>query len=835
MNGSGPLPATARELVAREPLLTRYCRVADPAPSDVELRCLLVDEVGDARPMNELLAARPDGWTELDYVLEFLVRPVVITVRGLLALDRLPTGELGVRPGSGQVVLPGLEPADPHRCSRLVLEVHEVLSKLTESVGGTVDDLEQVLAEELCDLSERLLTALAGHHPWRPFLHGIPPHQQQLLGRVLRLVRERAAAHRNDPSVPRPLIALDLDFCALHPRERVRAALERVSRRCGVVDFAFDLAQLPGLHESGWRPFLDDLGLADEGLYPEFRAAIGWERADLLTDEPAPGVRSFVRDVEQAGGQVVLVTGRRHRMRAATAELLDRHGLGHLPLHTADERADVAEWKVAALRSAPGELIAAFDDASDNLAALRAAFPEALVVPVAAPGFTGVEEPGAIGTFELLPHPAPLGRGHPASPQLSHASSPARLRIGELSTRPTWWRHGVRLTEEQRARIVDALRDDAVRAGRRLGERVRDIGDGPESAVWRVLVAKPFGAARPAYPLEHAERELRPAIRDGIPVPLMMLGPPTKQDGSRLKALGGRPDLGELAMLVRLLQLDAAVRVVHPPGVRVTALADPSHFRYRPADRYGGYHADFARMLAETGADEFMRVRNVDEAAAELGCGHANRSELVAGYRERYEEVLGGLDVTADPFAALAAADERDPGLPGQPRFAELFRSVLHAVDLPRPGGDPLAHARRVYADPFDLRGEPREARRELLSLAWRETITYLANKHVDAELDYSALWRDGVRMSLSLRPVPGRLRFVPLGGGAVMPWHGTAALGDNHEVSVDFAIALVDQGFVPVFAPGDQDQPWFMTPPHTVRGDHLDPACFDRIRMRAK
>ncbi|GAA2334262.1 hypothetical protein GCM10009854_07340 [Saccharopolyspora halophila] len=840
MNGSGLLPATAREIIARDPLLPRYCRVAGSTSSGVELRSLLVEDFDDdERPLKQLLASRPDGWSEPGYVLEFLIRPVVITVRGLLALDWLPAGELRVRPRDGMVVLSGLEPADPHRCPQLIVELHELLSKLIESAGGELDDLERVLAEELCDLSDRLLSALTGHHPWRPFVHGVPEHQQELLQRVLRLIRDRAAARRKDPSIPVPLVALDLDFCALHPRERVRAALEEVSRRHGVLDFAFDLSLLPGLYEAGWRPFLEHLGLPDDDLYPEFRSAIGWERDDLLTDEPAPGVRSFVRDVEDAGGQVVLVTGRRHRMRAATSELLARHGLGHLPLRTTEERSDVAAQKVAALREMPGEPIAAFDDEADNLAALRAGFPEALVVPVAAPEFTGVDEPGAIGTFEVLPQPMPLGRGHATRPQLSHASSPARLRVGEFSTRPTWWSNGVQLTAEQRAAIVRALRGNALEAGRRLGERVRDTGDGGESAIWRVLVAKPFGASRPAYPPEHAERDLRPVVRDGLPVPFVLLGPPTKQDGSRLKALGGRPDLGELAMLVRLLQLDAAVRVVHPPGIRVTALADPSHFRYRSADRYGGYHADFERMLAETGADELVRVRNIDEAATEVGCEHHRRPELLEFHRDRYETALAGLDAGEDPFAALAAADERDPALPGQPRFVELFRSVLHAVDLPHPGGDPLAHARGVYADPFDLRGELREPRRELLRQTWRETITYLANKHVDAELDYSALWRGSVRMSLSLRPVPGRLRFVPLGGAAVMPWHGTAALGDNHEVSVDFAVSLVHQGFVPVWSPADAGtdviQPWFMAPPHAVRGRELDPVVFERVRIRNK
>jgi hypothetical protein len=352
------------------------------------------------------------------------------------------------------------------------------------------------------------------------------------------------------------------------------------------------------------------------------------------------------------------------------------------------------------------------------------------------------------------------------------------------------------------------------------------------------MQAKLFGASRTAYPWEQADHDLSRAVAEGEPAELVLLGPPTKQDGSRLKALGGLPDLAEVAMLARLLQLDTAVRRVHPPGIRVTALADPSHFRVRDVSRYCGYQREFRRMLELTGADRVVSVRNIDEAAAEFGCGDAAaRAELLAHHRDRYESAVAGLDVRADPRGALAEVDERDPGCAGQPRFAEMFRSIVHAVDVPDAGDEPVEFSRRVYADPFDLDDpELGGTRRELLALAWDETITYLANKHVDAELDYAAMWRhDRVRMSLSLRPEQGRFRFVPLGGSAVMPWQGTAALGRGNEVSTDFAISLIDQSYLPVWGPEGGPQPWFMVPPNLVREGALDSGVAGAIQLRTK
>ncbi|RRO13782.1 hypothetical protein EIL87_22655 [Saccharopolyspora rhizosphaerae] len=805
MYATGTLPASARETLARDPLLAKYCLVGTAARDTVPL------------------SAPPDS-SERDLV-ERLVRPVVITARGLLAAGQVPVGELRLHRPSGRVVVPVLAVAEPDRVATTITRLHDRLTAITPAAAD-------VVAQELRFCSAGLVSVLAGDHPWSRWAHHVPSTQDELLQRVLRLVKDRAAAHRRDPATPRPLVALDLDFCAFHPRTRVREALVAI----GVTG---DLPVLPGLHERGWRPFLERAGLPDDLRHADFRRAISWGREALLTDELAPGVRRFAGDVEQAGGRVVLLTGRRHRMRAATEEALTRCGLGHLPLRTAAEGADVGEHKVAALRGMTGwEPVAAFDDAEANRTALADAFPQAVVVPVVAPGFTGVDEDDAIGTFETVPRPVPLGRGHLARPSLSHATSIAQLQLGEMSARPAWWDRGVVLTEEEQAEIVVALCRSAVETGIRLGDRVAAIEVGTARAVWQVMQAKLFGASRSAYPLEQAEADLSRALAAGEPAEFVLLGPPTKQDGSQLKALGGLPDLAEVAMLARVLQLDAAVRRVHPPGIRVTALADPTHFRFRDARRYRGYQREFRRMLERTGADRVVELRGVDEVAAEFGCGDAQqRAALLVRHRERYESALAELDVRSDPRGALAAADELDPGCSGQPRFAEMFRSIVHAVDLPHSGADPLEFARRVYTEPFGLADpELGDTRRELLALAWDETITYLANKHVDAELDYAALWRhDRVRTSLSLRPEPGRFRFLPLGGSAVMPWQGTAALGSGNEVSTDFAISLVDQCYLPVWTPDRQSQPWLAVPPDLVRDGALDPSVRTGIHLRTK
>ncbi|MER7010504.1 L-tyrosine/L-tryptophan isonitrile synthase family protein [Saccharopolyspora sp. NPDC000359] len=851
-------------MLADDPLLRLYCT---PTPQDwLPLGDLArSDFPGDVLALKRLVADQPGDWRPRDHLAEFVVRPLLVTCRGLLARGFLPVGEVGVELGAdssatGRIAVEGTRPATgvPAAITALDGLLDELAAAAVLVTGDERDRVrgafDGVIAQELRNLSADTAAALAGDHPWRQFTHVVGAGQHDVLRRVLRVVRERSARCRRESGLPRPLVAIDLDFCALHPVQRVRGALRRVG---GIPEFTDPglLDVLPGLYPSAWPSFLERNGLRErypeldwDALHTEFRQNIDWHPQALLTDELAPGIKQYVQDLELAGARVVWLTGRRNRVRAATEDFLACRGLGHLDLRTCDDdpARGVAEQKVAALREFHGhELVAAFDDSAANRAALRSAFPAALVIPVRAPLFTSDAAEG-IATFESLPHPAPLGRGHAREAQLSHATSVSALRVGELSTRPTIWDRGAELTAADQALIVDALVATAVTCGHELGEEA--AGADPVRAVWRVITAKAFGASRTAYPLAVAERDLRAPVEAGEPIRFVLVGPSLKQDGSRLKALGGLPDLAELAMLVRLRQLDEAVRQVHPPGIRVRALTDASHFRFRDPHRCAAYHEEFARQVAAVGAADLVVVEDFDDAAdAHPACGdRTQRPELLRAHRERYEAAFAGLDIRRNPRAVLAEAATRDPSAPGQPRFAELFRSVLHAVDVPCRGGDPLAWSQRVYADPFDLTGrdvppEVRRARADLLVSAWRETTTYLANKHVDADLGYAALWRDGVRMSLSIRPTPGRLRFVPLGGSGVMPWHGTAALNPQQEVAVDYAISLVDQGFLPLCAAGAPTrgglrQPWLMAPPHLLDASgRPTEELLTGIRLRAK
>ncbi|MGW1681740.1 L-tyrosine/L-tryptophan isonitrile synthase family protein [Saccharopolyspora sp. NPDC002376] len=843
-------------------LFRSYCATA---PQDeISLGDLVGgDFAGDVLDLKRLIADPPEGWTARDHLAEFVVRPLLITFRGLLARGFLPVGEIGVELGAessatGRIVVEDVRPATASSVPATIAALDGRLDELA-SAGVLVtgderyrirDAFDVVIAQELRNLSAETALALAGDHPWRRFVHVVDAGQDEVLRQVVRLVRERSARCRRESGVPRPLVAIDLDFCALQPEQRVREALRRVGEAHGIAEFVDSarLDVLPGLYQACWPSFVERNGLRDrDALYGEYRRSIAWDGESLQTDDLAPGIRRYVRDLEQAGARVIWLTGRRHRVRAATEKFLAARGLGHLDLCTSDPDRSVAEQKVAALREFHGyELFAAFDDSAANRTALGSAFPGALVVPVSSQLFTSDGAAGGIATFESLPTPVPLGRGHSGEAQLSHVTSLSKLRVGELSTRPTVWAQGVELTVEEQARIVESLVTDAVTSGRRLGGEIASEAD-PVRAVWQVITAKPFGASRSAYPLAAAERDLRGSIEVGEPIRFVVVGPSLKQDGSRLKALGGLPDLAELAMLVRLRQLDEAVRQVHPPGVRVRALTDASHFRFREPQRCADYHEEFARQVASVGATDLVAVEDFDDAAnAHPNCGNrTQRPQLLEAHCERYESAFAGLDIRRNPRAVLAEAATLDPARPGQPRFADLFCSVLHAVDIPCHGGDPLAWSQQIYADPFnltrDVPAEIRHARRDLLLAAWHETITYLANKHVDADLGYEVLWQNDVRMSLSIRPTPGRLRFVPLGGSGVMPWHGTAALNPHHEVAVDYAISLVDQGFRPLYAPRTPTrdgfrQPWLMTPPHLLDSSgHPTEALMSRIRLRAK
>jgi hypothetical protein len=155
-----------------------------------------------------------------------------------------------------------------------------------------------------------------------------------------------------------------------------------------------------------------------------------------------------------------------------------------------------------------------------------------------------------------------------------------------------------------------------------------------------------------------------------------------------------------------------------------------------------------------------------------------------------------------------------------------------------------------VYADVYNLTDdsvapEVRHTRRAVLRRAWHTVIRYLATLRVDEELGYDELFPHRIRLTVSAAQ-RGRCGFTYLGGSGLLPWQGTGVVDARGQVAADFAISLLDQGFVPVYSPliGPR-QPWMMVPaeharPHRPEGNRpggvrLDEDFAAQIHLRRK
>lgn len=508
---------------------------------------------------------------------------------------------------------------------------------------------------------------------------------------------------------------------------------------------------------------------------------------------------------------------------------------------------DLADVGGTAVILAGSEVGTAVDDDLDVLAEFDILGAESSVA-VGAAGAVVVREPSGpppirlqvIADFQRLPRPAPPTHA-PDGPALSHTHSIAELPLAELRPRLAARDHRARLSLDESLAIIRSLRTQAADSAARTVAATRKqlvepaVGaDDPHIRtalfVHHVLTRKQFHrGSRSTYPPAAALHDTLGFIRRGEPIQIVLPGFPVKQADSRLKAFGHRPDLAELAVLIRLGELSQAIEAFHPPGLRIAALSDGLHFRSRPAHLVHEYAAVLRDYLDLAGGGAVIDLLDVDESAARrLGADlPQRRGALRHRYREAYREALAAGDLLVDPLWTLAAAARTDPtpvlvaavGGSGGPGFVDMFRSILHSVDLPAPAGhDQQAWSKQVYADPYGLHdtsapAEIRDGRRRLLGTVWRDTIDYMSGLLADRELGYDRVYPERIRMTLST-PAAGRCGFAPLGGAAVLPWHGTAALNRRGEVSVDFAISLCDQGFVPVYSPllGDS-QPWFMVP----------------------
>lgn len=790
------------------------------------------------------------------------------------------------------------------------------LGLLGESSRELVDAaVDRVTGEELRYLRAGSAELLATEQRVRRFVHTVPQEQDEMLNDLLRVVQERTRKRRWTPGQARPAVVIDLELCGIVPWQRTLDAARAVSGpRPGAPDGVLELARpsalrvLPTHAETTWHDFVHSNALEEK--YPQvdwrvvhrdFVRAFGRSTERVRTDTVNAGLARFVWDVQDAGGEVVFCTARRERSRAPTRDVLAAGGVPDARvLCVGDDRTrPVPELKLAPLRVLRElEFVAFFDDVADNRMAFAKEFPEARVFAVEVPGMATEHRPeqatpdGApvVATFETSPRPSR------PRPGLSNTHSLEELQVGALRTNRLANRWAVRLSTEESMSIVDSIVADADRAAIRTGEGARAKfgldGTGvvePAGAAGRELrAAEREGGAtegtsedvvvralhhvftrkqflkgsRANYQVEDMRRDVAPFVRADQPVEVVLLGFPIKQCLNRLKAAGPLPDLAEFGALVRLRELQRAVRAVYPPGLHFNLLSDGRHFRPRPASVTDAYQHKLWHYVELAGIADCTTVEEIDQLARRrLGPElTAERAELFAHHRKVLHEALAGFDITDNPLRTVEAVQQFAAGAESLTchmlaLFREILTSLVYSVGVTFPPGvDRLAWSSAVYADVYNVTDpavsyQVRQTRIGILRRAWDTVLRYLATLQVDEDLGYDGLIPNRVRLTVSAAK-PGRCGFTYLGGSGLLPWQGTGALDDRGRVGEDFAVSLYDRGFVPVYSPllGPR-QPWMMVPAQQTRLDHrypsggsrasrgvrLDPSFAARARLRRK
>lgn len=761
--------------------------------------------------------------------------------------------------------------------------------------------VDRVIAEELRYLESGVAQALAGDHSLRHFVHSVPRKQDELLKRILHTVQERSRQRRWDLTRPRPVVVIDLDLCGLVPlRRTLDAAKEIAGPRPGAPDgiaelaWPTGLAVLPTYAESTWHNFIELSGLDEKypevewrKVYTEFFRAFSrpWER--VRTDTVNAGLARFVWDVQDAGGQVVFCTGRRERVRRYTEEVLDDAGVpGATVLCMPDARSrPISEMKVEKLRElGPVDVIAVFDDLHANRIAIAKEYPGAIAVAVEIPGLATERQPGqpvpdeapVISTFETSPRRRTSAA---KTSSLSNTHSLEELQVAALRKNRLAKLWPVRLDQRATLSIVDNIVQEADRAADRTvrsararfattgasaaGASANDAVAGREHLILllhHLFTRKQFfKGSRSHYQPADLRSDITPFLATDQPIEVVLLGFPVKQYLNRLKAFGPLPDLAELGALVRLRELQRAVRAVYPPGLHFNILTDGRHFRPRPPAVTEAYSRKLREYAALAGIEGCSTIEEIDVVARQrLGPDlPAEWAARVNRYRRVLADLLHGYDITDNPLRVLELITEQADALDGPDSpalsralgmFREMLMSMVFSVPVAAFGRmDRISFSRMVYADIYNLSGktvttELRQARCAVLRRAWHTVIRYLATVLTDEELGYDTMFGHRVRLTVSAAH-PGRCGFTYLGGSGLLPWQGTGVVDCRGQVAADFAVFLLDQGFVPVYSDllGPR-QPWMMLPADQtrLRSGHADGLSIDeefaaRFRLRRK
>lgn len=292
------------------------------------------------------------------------------------------------------------------------------LSALPSAHAQTFGECVDAPSDSIAALTADLLAA-------RSFRAGEAPvpftKQKATLDEILRKMRRRQRERKDDPSLPKLVVMVDLDNTSFIPTKRVHAGLRRIASEYGISEVADPTALdlLPHYSKPGFLAWAEKTGLRAKypdlnwnTVYTKFNGA-SWVSQYDGTETLNAGLPQFARKVSQAGGVIVFNTARRESQRAVTEATLKAGGIPN-PKVTMKPNSGFsgssAEWKVVAaneIRETWGEPIALIDETAVNHEAMEAAFPEIMDVSISIPGFTTemtddelAAEEWAISTFE---------------------------------------------------------------------------------------------------------------------------------------------------------------------------------------------------------------------------------------------------------------------------------------------------------------------------------------------------------------------------------------------------------------------------------------------------
>jgi hypothetical protein len=226
--------------------------------------------------------------------------------------------------------------------------------------------------------------------------------QKKTLDEILRRMGARQRERKDDPSLPKLVVMIDLDNTSFVPTERVHAGLRRIANQHGIVEVADPSALdvLPHYSKDGFLAWADELGLRTKypnlnwsQVYTHFNGS-SWVGNLDGTETLTPGLVKFARRVSQSGGVVVFNTARRESQRAITEQTLRNGGIPN-PKVTMKPNSGFsgssAEWKVVAAKKIEetwGQPIALIDETAVNHVEMNATYPDMLDVAISIPGFT---------------------------------------------------------------------------------------------------------------------------------------------------------------------------------------------------------------------------------------------------------------------------------------------------------------------------------------------------------------------------------------------------------------------------------------------------------------